>query len=172
MSSKLYLNVGSGQRPFSKPFLNVDVQARWNPDVVANGASMPMFEDNAAEMVVLHHVLEHFGCGEATPVLKECQRVLHPGGTILIFVPDVMELNQMRREGRIDDQVYMTNLYGAYMEDEADRHKWGYTYPSLCELLRSCGYLFPSRFDYRAITGADIAKDRWILGVEAYKGWR
>jgi hypothetical protein len=75
----------------------------------------------------------------------------------------------MWKEAKITTQVYMTNVYGAYNGAEEDRHKWGYTYPSLCVVLRTIGFTRAKSFDYRAIQGADIAKDRWILGVEAIK---
>ena len=164
----LYLNVGSGQRPFHKPFINVDVQAKWNPDIVASGDSLPMLKDESVEMVVLHHVLEHFGCGEADGLLKECRRVLRPGGSLLVFVPNMAALMDMWQEYRITDQVYMTNVYGAYMGDEADRHKWGYTFATLSRLLTNHGYR-PIPFDWREIPGALIAQDRWILGMEGIK---
>src|SRR3990167_3044244 len=123
----LRINLGSGQRPFGEGWTNVDTQARWNPDVVADGASMPMFADASAELIVLHHVLEHFGCGEADAMLRECYRILAPGGSLLVFVPDMYELVRGWNQGKIDTQVFLTNVYGAYMGDEADRHKWGFT---------------------------------------------
>ena len=171
--NNLYLNIGSGQRPFKPPFINVDCQAKWNPDVVADGASMPMFADNSAKVIVLHHVLEHFGCGEAKALLTECHRILHPRGTIHVFVPDLWELASMWKEGMITDQVYATNLYGAYMGDEADRHKWGFTYNSLRALLQKCGFPwpFPAHATDPDLAMADIARDRWILGLTAYKAF-
>ena len=64
----------------------------------------------------------------------------------------------------------MTNLYGAYMGDEADRHKFGYTGESLAVYLQECcGWTTVRTFDFRPIPGADIAQDWWILGVEAIK---
>src|SRR6185369_1603612 len=61
MNKLLRLNCGSGQRPFGTTgdgaWINIDIQKRWNPDVVADIRSMPMFEDNSAEYIVLHHVM-------------------------------------------------------------------------------------------------------------------
>ena len=36
VATMLKLCVGSGQRPFSKPFINIDINPRWMPDVVAD----------------------------------------------------------------------------------------------------------------------------------------
>lgn len=165
---KIRLNIGSGQRPFQKPWINIDRQAKWNPDLVADGRSLPMFEANSVDMIVLHHILEHHQCG-GEGLLEECYRILAPNGSLLIFVPNMWELASMWKEGRLTDQIYFTNVYGAYMGDEADTHKWGYTPVSLMQRLVDMR-MHAVMFDWRKIEGADIAgPDRWILGVEAFK---
>ena len=170
------LNIGSGQRKFtpteSMNWLNVDCQAKWTPDHVLDMSKHDdacWFASNSADMIVLHHVLEHFGCGEADSLLKECLRILRPECPLLVFVPDMWSLSSMWREGRLDDQVFMTNVYGAYMGDEADRHKWGYTKDSLRDLLEFSGFGLVRPFNWRTIPGADIAEDSWILGMEGVK---
>ncbi len=169
--SKLRVNLGSGQRPFGEGWTNVDSQARWSPDVLADGASMPMFADETAEFIVLHHVLEHFGCGESLGMLRECYRILEPGGSLIITVPDMRALVRGWVTGQISDQIYFTNVYGAYMGDEADRHKWGFTAETLQKFLWTVqpGWSKVGMFDYRPIEGADISRDWWILGTEAVK---
>lgn len=167
------LNIGSGQRKFhttdSVEWVNVDSNPKWEPDIVASGDQLPI-PDNTTDIIVLHHVLEHFGCGEACGLIQECHRILKPFGSLLVFVPNLAELASMWQEGRVSTQVYVTNLYGAYMDDEADRHKWGYDPASLKDfILTSAKWRSYYRFDWRPIEGASIAADRWILGVEAIK---
>ncbi len=162
-------NLCSGQRPFSAPFINVDSQERWNPDVVADCSHMPMFEDASADMIVIHHGLEHFGCGEADAMLKECYRILAPGGSLLVFVPDMRALANRWLTRQISDQIYFTNVYGAFMGDDADRHRWGFSAFSLCDTVEMAGFRSMKGFDWREIPGADLARDWWILSVEATK---
>ena len=167
------LNIGSGQRKFhttgNNVWINVDTNPKWEPDIVSDGAHLEMHSESV-DIVVLHHVLEHFGCGEAADLIHECHRVLKPYGSLLVFVPNLRELASMWQEGRISTQVYATNLYGAYMDNEADRHKWGYDPASLKDfLLTTATWRSYYRFDWRPIEGADIAADRWILGAEAIK---
>ena len=174
----MLLNVGSGQRRFGTPecpWVNVDINPRWNPDIVADGATMNMDSDSA-EVIVLHHTLEHYGCGEADMLIRNCHRILKPGGSLLVFVPDMDALARAWIAGKIPTQVYMTSVYGAFMDSDADRHRWGFTRLTLGEFLTQCRN--PSRdlpwsdlrlFDGRLIPGADIAQDWWILGVEAIK---
>lgn len=164
------INLGSGQRPFAKPWVNVDRQEKWNPDIVADGAHMPIFEDGSADMIVLHHVLEHFGCGEANGLIKECHRILAPGGSLIVTVPNMRALAKQWLAGLLTDQVYFTNVYGAYMGDEADRHAWGFSPQSLLERFWArYDWSHVKPFDFRPIDGADIAADWWIVGIECIK---
>lgn len=165
------INLGSGQRPFQKPWVNVDCQERWTPDVLCTPEEpLLKFDQASADMIVLHHVIEHIGCGEADGMLEDCVYTLEPGGSLLVFVPDMWKIATMWREGRLSTQVYLTNVYGAYMGHDADRHRWGYTKETLKELLLSVGFRTVKEFDWRHIPGADIARDdRWILGMEGIK---
>lgn len=167
----MMLNVGSGQRPFKPPFMNVDVNPKWTPDVVASGEHMPMFADSSADVIVLHQVLEHAGCGESASMLRECHRILKDGGSLIVSVPDMMKLAKMWIRGELTTQVYMTNVYGAFMDSEADRHRWGFDPLALTQYLyETCPWKRVASFDWRKIEGADIARDdRWILCVEATK---
>lgn len=165
----MMLNLGSGQRPFSKPWINVDIQDTHKPDIVSDISRMPMFEDNSAELIVLHHVLEHFGCGEADSVLHESWRILAKGGSLLIFVPEIRLIAQRWICHEIEDFTFMVNTYGAYQGNEADRHKWGYDTNSLKKYIKSVLEVNAKLFDWRTIEGADIARDWWILGMEVIK---
>jgi SAM-dependent methyltransferase len=175
MSDMIGVNLGSGQRPFSScprcAWINVDSQPKWNPDITANGAHLPMIQNDSVDVVVAHHVLEHFGCGEASAMLRECWRILKVGGSLLVFVPDMRALAQRWLTRQLDTQVYMTNVYGAYMGDEADRHKWGFDRESLCRYLNDVQvWDVVKPFDWRTIPGADIAgPDFWIQGLECVK---
>jgi len=170
------LNIGSGQRRFDNAhgWVNIDRISRppdQVPDFICDvGKERLPYQDGTVDMVVLHHVLEHFGCGEGVALIQECHRVLRYGGSLQIFVPDMQALAMAwLDEGRISTQVYMTNVYGAYQGEESDRHKWGYDFVSLSAHLKdSCKWrvIMSPRYDF---PGADIAKDWWILGMECVK---
>lgn len=169
------LNVGSGQRKFSSgngfKWVNVDSVSRpgHEPDLLCDGANLPQSEDTI-DYFVLHHVMEHFGCGEAEGLLKEAYRVLKPGGSLLIFLPDLKALATRWLLGGVEDYIYIVNLMGAYIDNEADRHKWHYTPNSLIDALRGAApWSLIMPFDWREIPHADFGRDWWILAYEARK---
>ena len=173
--SQLGLNVGSGQRRFTTTpectWVNIDSQWKdgHEPDIQCDGANLSMYEDEEVDYFVLHHVLEHFGCGEGAALIREANRVLKPDGSLLVFVPDLRALCVRWMNGW-DTQLFMTNLYGAYMGSEDDRHKWGYDYPHLYEFLhKSAKWQMVRPWVWKQIPGASIARDWWILGMEAIK---
>ncbi len=172
--AKLGLNVGSGQRRFTSThevmWINIDKITRpgHEPDLICDGAHIPR-ADGSVDYFVLHHVLEHFGCNDGVDLLAEAHRVLKLGGSLLVFVPDLRILADRWLRHELSTQIYMTNLYGAWMGDEADRHKWGYDRDSLREFLQQVPWRTVGMFDWRMIPGADIARDWWIAGMECVR---
>jgi len=169
------LNVGSGQRKFKSgegfKWVNVDSVSRpgHEPDLLCDGSNLP-YGDNTIDYFVLHHVMEHFGCGEAKHLIVEANRVLKPGGSLLIFLPDLKALATRWLLGGIEDYIYVVNLMGAYIDNEADRHKWHYTPETLIHALRSVAtwkLILP--FDWREIPNGDFARDWWLYAYEAVK---
>jgi len=176
------INCGSGQRSFdnTRGWINIDCVSRppdQVPDVVLDATKLDtVFEENSQNMVVLHHVLEHFGCGEADEVLKQCYKVLSPGGSLLVFVPDLRKLAGRWLSGELEDFQFLVNVYGAYQGLEGDRHKWGYDINLLKDYIVKTLFdgdftqqIKIKEFDWREISGADIARDWWILGMEVLK---
>ena len=174
------LNIGSGQRRFDteQGWVNIDAINRppdQVPDLICDvGKEILPYADGSMDICVLQHVLEHVGCGEGNQMLKDCWRVLKPGGSLLVFVPNMMALAQRYTMRQLDTYLFMVNAYGAYQGAEGDRHKWGYDYASLQKYLNDLLFEGPNTgavrfFDWRKIPGADIAKDWWILGMEAVK---
>src|SRR5215471_14950914 len=100
------LNVGSGQLPYDHEYgwINLDSNNRWTPDIVGDWNDLGMFTDSSMDIVVSHHSLEHVGCGEANGFVKEAARILRPGGSLLVFVPDMRALAQRWILGEITEQ--------------------------------------------------------------------
>lgn len=173
---KFALNVGSGQRPFTSTpeiaWRNVDTVRRegYVVDDICDGAHLPD-ADATVDYFVLHHVLEHFGCGEGAALIAEAHRVLRPGGSLLVFVPNMQALAARWLGGELDDQVYFTNVYGAYISSEEEsRHRWGFNATTLAEFLWTNALWTHMRpFDWRPIPGSSFARDWWIMACECIK---
>lgn len=169
------INVGSGQRPFVSAeevtWYNIDSVDRPGQvtDFICDASVTLPFEYDSVDYVVLHHVLEHFGCNESCVLIENCKKALKLGGSLLVFVPNMRALANRWVSGQMDTQLYLTNVYGAYMGDEADRHAWGYDEDYLTAFLHARAFDIVKPFDWREIPGASLANDFWILGMEAVK---
>ena len=137
---------------------------------MADCRSMPMLLSDTADIVVLQHVIEHFGLGECDSCIAECQRILRPGGSLIVTCPDTMQLAKAWLRKEISDYIYAVSLFGAYMDSELDRHKWPYYAVTLCDTLsKAAAWSQIKTFDWREIPGSSVKSDWWILGVEAVK---
>ena len=85
------LNVGCGGR-YAKTWTNIDC-FDGNPYVINCDLSKGIpFASESFDVVYHSHLLEHFNRGEGGRLLKECFRVLKPGGIIRVAVPDLEQI--------------------------------------------------------------------------------
>ena len=164
------INLGSGQRRFND-FINVDISDKFSPDIQLDSETyLKLQAADSVDMIVCHHSAEHMHLEESKSLFAQCHRVLRPGGSLLVFVPDLEALAHRWIEGRISDYIFCVNLHGAYMGSEADVHKWSFTEKSLKGHIHSCAqWCNVIKFDWRTVAGADLARDWWILGMEGIK---
>jgi predicted SAM-dependent methyltransferase len=84
--SPLRLDLGSGASPIHG-WVNVDLIGH-KPDL-AWDLSMPLpLADGSVEAVFTEHLLEHLPLTTALDLIRECYRLLAPGGTLRVGVPD------------------------------------------------------------------------------------
>lgn len=86
-----YLNLGCGSR-FHPDWINVD---NFSSDHCIQPYDLRKgipFQENAFDVVYHSHLLEHFPKDEALSFMKECYRVLKPGGIIRVAVPDLEQI--------------------------------------------------------------------------------
>jgi predicted SAM-dependent methyltransferase len=83
-----YLNIGCGTR-FHPAWINIDLVAS-APCVRALDVSRGIpLSDGHCRVVYHSHVLEHLNPLEGLRLLRECHRVLAPGGVLRVVVPDL-----------------------------------------------------------------------------------
>jgi len=90
---KSLLNVGCGST-YHPAWMNIDLEPA-SADVLRFDVSAGLpFPDATFEACYCSHMLEHLRRPEAARVVSEMHRVLRPGGTIRVVVPDLQTLAQ------------------------------------------------------------------------------
>jgi predicted SAM-dependent methyltransferase len=134
---KLYL----GSREY-KPdgFLTVDIDARHEPDIVADVTDLQAIESESVEEICASHILEHLPWPLAYKALGEWTRVLRTGGRLRVAVPDLAALATMIAEGH-NAWTATALIYGVgRLENQLEAHQYGYTRGMLISILRSLGF--------------------------------
>jgi len=93
-------------------WVNLDINPDVKPDVIGDARSMPMFADATFSEIHASHLLEHFYEHEIIPVLKEWNRILIPGGSLTIVVPDVEKVARWWVEGRLTETEVLKGFIG------------------------------------------------------------
>jgi tetratricopeptide (TPR) repeat protein len=125
----LRLNLGGGDGPQPEGYVNVDRKF--------GGEVFPLdCRDASVDSIRASHVLEHFSHRQTFAVLQEWFRVLRPGGSIRIAVPDFDWICRQHLSGHRGTEGY---LMGGHV-DENDRHGAIFTENKLCALMRAAGF--------------------------------
>jgi len=85
------LEIGPGKKRPYNHWITLDCEERPGVvDVICRWGEEPLpFPDNCIEFVYTSHVLEHIPWYRTIDALREVRRVLYPGATIEIHVPDL-----------------------------------------------------------------------------------
>ncbi len=113
-------------------------------DHVGNAADLRRFADGTFAALYSSHVLEHFDYrDELQDGLREWHRVLAPGGTLYLSVPDLAALAQLLLTGRLSiEQRFMVVriMFGGHV-DAHDYHQMGFDLELLGHFLRAAGFV-------------------------------
>jgi predicted SAM-dependent methyltransferase len=174
-AGRLRLNLGCGQWPFRGGWVNVDADPAAPADAHYTFPPLP-YQDGTVDDIYLGHVLEHFRYDAGQVLLKECLRVLKPGGRLGVVVPDTrailahylagsgqtVEMPPDRHWRMADlDDVCATFLFSTVQDSP---HLWAYDQDTLRRALERAGF---------AVTGAIPAEGDPRVGVDAWYqvGW-
>jgi len=103
--SEKKLHIGSGHNKLSG-WLNSDIDPIRNTIILDATHKFP-FEANTLDYIYSEHSFEHLPFNGGQSMLKECYRVLKPGGTLRLATPDVRFLFDLYH----DDRTPLQNDY-------------------------------------------------------------
>lgn len=113
-------------------------------DHLGDARNLSRFEDGAFSTVYASHVLEHFDYkDEIIAVLREWRRVLRPGGSLYVSVPDFECLCRLYLTPGIQSVQrfeIMRMMFGAHVDDY-DYHKAGIDQAFLEHCLAAAGFV-------------------------------
>jgi predicted SAM-dependent methyltransferase len=120
-------------------------------DHVCNAKDLSQFENNSFYQIYASHVVEHFDYkDELVVVLKEWQRVLAPGGSVYISVPDMDILAELflakDRLSPQDRYQVMRMIFGGHI-DKFDYHLVGLNAEFLAIYLNEAGFINVGKVD-------------------------
>lgn len=151
------LNAGCG--PNLKPdFVNLDYW--WLPglDVCCDITKPLPLADRTMEGIFTEHCLEHIPFEACQEVLKDFRRLMKPGGTIRIAVPDAelfVDLYCKAREGQTaifpyhDDYPDYTPMMHVNRIFRDHGHLFAYDFETMSRLLRAAGFSGIAKAKYR-----------------------
>ncbi|MEJ8568785.1 class I SAM-dependent methyltransferase [Elongatibacter sediminis] len=94
MSEGVRINLGSGHWKLPG-WVNVDLDRDSRPDVCADLSAGLPFRDRCADYMHTEDFIDQLDLEHARRFLRECHRILRPGGVIRVLTPDVEQLARM-----------------------------------------------------------------------------
>lgn len=153
------LNLGCGWDK-RDGYLNVDLQAFHEPDLVADVRDLHMLPDGHFEEIIAQDVLEHLTRADAPVALKEWARLLEDGGRLVLRLPDLLGLlRQLERATTREKLIELVQCLFGTQGYEGDYHLNGYTEALLRQELYLAG------FAVETLT----PKDEWMFDVVAVR---
>jgi SAM-dependent methyltransferase len=160
-AGKIVLHVGCGPidaLPLPSMFddwheVRFDIEPAVKPDIVGSITEMANVASESVDAVWSSHNLEHVHPHEAPLALSEFFRVLRPGGTAYVQVPDLEVPARAILKGRLDAKLYdspagditpLDMLYGLGTAiargEHFMAHKGGFTRHTLARRLDEAGF--------------------------------
>ena len=150
------LHLGCGWRNFGPDWIHVDGGDYEHLDY-SSVTDLSQIQSNTVDLIYSSHMFEYLDRDEAQIVLCEWRRVLRPGATLRLAVPDFESMATLYINGDLELSNLLGPLYGKMpMSDATIYHKTVYDYKSMAALLEESGFTDVRRYDWRETEHADF----------------
>ena len=156
------LNVGTGGKDLVG-WINLDETKPG--DVLARVPPFP-FRDECFDEILMSHVVEHMTLDDGRALIKECHRILKPGGVVTVIVPDGKIISLAYLAGQLNNEK-LNDLY-VYSYCQESQHRWFYDRRTLNQLVAEAGFVGLRRLN--RFTDVHLMAPAWYqVGVTAIK---
>ena len=83
------LELGSGSTTRPSPWITSDLNPQSGAKMVIDVTQRFPFDDNSVDFVYSEHMIEHLSYLDGLHMLKECYRIMRPGGVCRIVTPSI-----------------------------------------------------------------------------------
>ena len=162
----------------------------WPENVIRRDLTKPLpFDDGVASAAYSSHMLEHMFLEDAKSFLRECARVMRPGGVIRLALPDAEEFARelLSANGDASGEVGLryNEMLRAHPESKpsgrrmvayiggSNYHKWQPTRGLVMRMLRDAGFTDVEEKSFREgdlpeLEVVELREDSWFVeGVRA-----
>ena len=147
------LHLGCGKR-FIPGFVHIDAVDYPHVDHVATIDNLSFIQTDTIDLIYNCHVLEHFKRRDVDRVLCEWLRVIKPGGTLRVSVPDFSKLCEVyQRDNKLE--LVIGALFGR-QDYLYNIHYNVFDFNSLSQSLEQAGFVNVRRYDWRQTEHADM----------------
>jgi predicted SAM-dependent methyltransferase len=176
-SRPLKLHLGCG-RVRLKDWVNIDSDTSLGTaDIVWDLTRGIPVDNSSCKLVYCEHLLEHFTVEQGLSLLRECYRVLEPGGVLRVAMPSLDVLIKDSYLGSWRGQDWLSWPQYQFIETRAEMlniafrgwgHKWLYDQEELHRRLKESGFkdIRDAEWgtsDIDDFTGLEIRKDSLLI---------
>ena len=123
------------------------------------------FRDGCFDAILMSHVVEHMGLDDGRALIKECHRILKPGGVVTVIVPGGKIVVLAYLAGNIDNWKLNDGPLYSYCQESQQR--WLYARRTLTRIIADAGFVGLRRLN--RFTDDHLAPAWFQVGVAAVK---
>jgi len=151
----LKLHLGCNFRDFGPEWVHID--GAIFPHIHSHNVTALPFANGSVSLIYASHLFAYFDRDEAPAVLAEWKRVMAPGGTLRLAVPDFGAVAQLYAKGSVGLDTFVSMLYGKWSVGNAAPgtppiyHRTAYDEASLTRVLEDSGFSGVAAWDWRHV---------------------